>query len=421
MPPGACARQIRALVYVPGVREATEGRSKKTGRWSSDYDLNALYNAVADVARVAEPDFPESVSQRKWDDSRAAGGHPTAPSARQITSRLRLGWEDVKRIALDPCRSIEQTGAGLSKTSNKEERKRTPREIHYGLHLVARTLGRRSFSVLEYDRTRDELIAEERRRLGEQAILPKLLPTAYQITNSLAAGQQWNDALVSVGLEPHEQAVAKTALPLAEAFDVFVDTFEFRPTRNDLDWLRQQFGVSIAKIPVGKPWAELEAEFVNARAERGDETPAARMPKSQRQGTTIPEEVLAKLPRRTVKGKNTYEVCAGALVEYLESLGSDQRPTLHHYQQVAPAKGWPSSARITQHALWSEMLDAARQLRQTGQLPSIESVRRAKPSGRDAQLSDDEAEAASASQSSSTTGSNDANAGSSRKQSRKAA
>lgn len=354
---------------------ASDNRSKKTGRWASTYDRNALFKLVADVARFAVARDPHSISQRLWDDSRAAAGHATAPSARQITTRLKLAWEEVKRIALDVDRSVEQTAAGLSNPNKKEERTRTPRELHYGLNRIAQELDRRSFNRLEYERTRSELILKERRQLGDQAVLARLIPSLNQIDATVPDGQDWDATLVSVGLEPYEQPPpAKTALTLQEAFNIFVDVFDARPSRADLDWMRARFGVSIEKFPVGTPYAQLEAVFIADRTRRGLETPTASMTAAARKTATIPVAVVAKLPTRKVKGSVSYEDCVKALTEYLRELRAQERPSQRHYKQQAPANGWPSWSTITRFAPGPAMLDAARALLQTGELLPLESV-----------------------------------------------
>jgi hypothetical protein len=334
----------------------------KSGKFKSRYDRNALFPLVADVCRFVNPDEPESVSQPDFDTSRSAAGHPHAPSGRAIYGRLKRPWEEIKRIALDPARSVAHSEGAAHRV---DSRKLATEEVHFALNRVARELGLRAFGFFEYARGRMTMIAADKRRHGEQGVIERLLPTAHQILHQFGS---WNEALAAASLEPYTQVRGKKAISMAEAYDLLIELTGAAPKRGAFNELRSRFGISIAKTPPAATWSEAEQEIRERRAESGLETPTARrITKAEWDALEIPAELLDSLPRKRDKGYWTYERCLLALADYLDSPSAE--PGLGKYQTLSAGNDdWPSSSRITQHANWTAMIAAARHLRETGEI-----------------------------------------------------
>lgn len=361
---------VRHPAGIPSSRMATTDTDRaKSGKFKSRYDKNALYPLVADVCRFVNTDEPESVSQPDFDRSRAAAGHPNAPSARAIYGRLKMPWEEIKQIALDPARSVAHTEGAAHRV---DSRKLAPEEIHFALNRVARELGLRTFGFFEYARCRMTLIAADKRRHREQGVIEGLLPTAHQIFHQCGS---WNDALATAGLDPYTQVRGKKAISIEEAYDLVIELTGAAPERGAFNQLRSLFGISIAKTPSASTWPEVEQEIRKQRAERGLETPETKLvTKAEWEALEIPPELLDALPRKRDKGYWTYERCLLALADYLQSPGA--APGLGKYQTLSAGRDeWPSSSRITQHATWTAMIAAARHLLQTGEILPLEKVK----------------------------------------------
>lgn len=352
-------------------------RGKRSGRFESLLDPVARLRAIAEVARSVDPVEPEAVSQRRWDLGRASAGYAEAPSARQMCQALKISWADALRLALDENRNLTQTVAGITKA---DERKWSERELHYALHLVARELGKTSFTSNEYERTCDKLIRRDRGRNAQHAILERLLPTWRQIIHSVGEKGTWNDALASVGLEPFIQdRTERTALSVGEAYDLFIELTggQAAPTRTQLDYLRKRWGISVARISkTPGSWAEIEKQLVANRAEQGLKTPRKRLTHAEVKAIEVPEDVLETLPR--VKGKERwpYDKCVMALAEYLRELPAGTSASEHHYQTVSVNRDWPSASTVIRKAPWGVMIDAARFLLLTGELIPLERAKR---------------------------------------------
>jgi|GEM_PF-3155640 len=334
----------------------------KSGKFKSRYDKNALYSLVADVCRFVDPEEPEEVSQPDFDRSRAAAGHPNAPSARAIYGRLKKPWEEIKRIALDPTRDVNQT---IALNSRADARKLNPEEIHFALNRVARELEAKTVSFFDYVRMREKLIAKDKRRNGEVGILETLLPTAHQIENTCGS---WQDALGQAGLEPYAQpGGVKSGLTISEAYDLIVDLTGKAPRRASFDQLRSRFGISITKTPPAATWPDVEREIRENRVARGLETPEATLiTRAEWDAVEIPEERLDTLPRKRDKGHWTFERCLCSLVEFLDTPGVDH--TWRSYMKICPQHDWAPASAITRHATWGPMIAAARHLRDMGEI-----------------------------------------------------
>jgi hypothetical protein len=353
----------------------TENDRAKSGKFKSRYDRNALFPLVADVCRFVDPDEPESVSQPDFDKSRAVAGHPHAPSGRAIYGRLKIPWEEIKQIALDPTRDVNQT---LAMKGREEARKLNTEEIHFALNRIARELGVRTVSFFDYVRTREKLIAKDERRNGEGGILATLLPTAHQIENQSGT---WQDALAASGLEPYVQGgSSKKGLSIAEAYDLVIELTGRAPRRASFDQLRSRFGISIAKTPPAADWPEVEREIREQRAARGLETPESTLiTKAEWDALEIPEERLELLPRKRDKGHWTYERCLLGLVEFLETPGVEH--SWRSYMKICPDHDWPPASAITRHTTWGPMIAAARHLRETGEILPLDQIKKAAAAG----------------------------------------
>ena len=340
-------------------------RDKRSGKFSSSYDDLGLFDLVAAVARHANPAAPEKVSQPKWDAARAPAGYPDAPTARAIYGRLKMPWPEILATALSDSRNVEQT---LSAVRRVDKRKLTAEEVFYGLARVARELDRRSFSFYEYLRTRSELVAADRRRNGEEAVLDQVMPTAEQILNEYE--DDWNTALTAHGFDPFTQPPGKRAMTIQEAFDLLVELTGKVPQRPSFDEFRARYGVSIEKFAAGTTWVELEPQLRAKRAARGLGTPTVKLELADWDTIEIPDVALDGVERRIVKGHWTYERILLALTDYLALPGIT--PSQRDYLSRRKQHGWPVLRAIQRFGSWNEMLDRAREMLRTGEIPPVE-------------------------------------------------
>ena len=80
-------------------------------------------------------------------------------------------------------------------------------------------------------------------------------------------------------------------------------------------------------------------------------------------------------PRAKPPIRWTYERILHALVEYLASVPAGTNPTQHDYGARAAKNGWPAVFTVQNQAKWSLMIEAARWLRETGEIVSLDLLR----------------------------------------------
>lgn len=162
-------------------------RRKDNGQAASAYSERALYDVVADVIRYVSPGRPEAVTQRAFDRSRAAAGHPQAPSARAICMRLgskgaSMSWARLRRHALaDDLHKDRSYSKHRGQDIGPEM---DVRHLVFALKWAAREAEQASLTPDDYEDTRRELLRRDR-RMGRyrdhDSLLPGLLPSKGQI------------------------------------------------------------------------------------------------------------------------------------------------------------------------------------------------------------------------------------------------
>jgi hypothetical protein len=154
---------------------------------------------VADVCRHVSPADPRSVSQSGFDGARGDAGHPRAPSARQIATRLRLPWQGVKDLALDPKRSVDR--AVGRRTGKQSETWITDDVCIAALRTVAAGIGKDvPLTIARYEVEAERMLADDRRRYvhGRRLVMPNVDQIEWRLG-------PWPQALVRAGLTPPVQ------------------------------------------------------------------------------------------------------------------------------------------------------------------------------------------------------------------------
>lgn len=252
------------------------------GRFASVYDTLELYGVVRDVALVASPEEPTSVSEAAWDVARKRSSPPNAPSARAIRARLAgaerrsFPWRELLELVFDESRDPERVHALRARVAADGEL--DERHVYYALRRAAGELGRKTLAPDAYVRVREELIARarQRRRGSSKGVAPayqftaRLLPTVGQVER--IAGD-WDRALELAGLESrpeHGARVRKRGMPIAEALDRFADEADGWFCRREqlLEYARDR-GITVAAREPGVVWREYVAAAKALRDARG--------------------------------------------------------------------------------------------------------------------------------------------------------
>jgi hypothetical protein len=355
---------------------ATTTRERRTdGTFSTAYDASGRYELVREVAEAANSRNPRSTTQRQFDDARATAGHPDAPTARAICMSLKIGWTALLEIVFSDERNTPMSAAAHNRAWMNVP---SEEEIYFALRFAAMRHDVKTLSYAEYEKWRDELVAADKRRHGNESVLEQALPRAGRIWN--ACGKDWNYALTVAGLAVRGAVKHQYSIALDDIYDAFVRWTGARPQGwLTLDRLAQMLSVPMSRKLGRKPFPQVEKSIISRRKKAGLATPKQVMNMGEAKKLPLPDDLLAatgadaRTPRKP-KRDWTYETVLGCLAEYVKTLPAGARASQHDYQARRKGKQWPAVRKIQEYAPWSAMLAAARALAQTGVITPIEEL-----------------------------------------------
>jgi hypothetical protein len=354
--------------------------ARTDGRFTSSLGEDRLMELLRDTARTTNPDDPERLSQRAFDQAaptvaRSKGWEPP-PSARAIYMRFKSkatkserpvsSWRALVARSLADKANPVMTAAAVTRRE-PHENSIDEALIYYALRRVAAHLGRTP-SPDEYDQGCRELIADERRH-RRPPILETTLPSSGQILH-YAGGSGWDGACSLAGLEPREVPLGHVGADFVKLAWHYYESKEKLPhSKEELRRYAKELGV-LAPERENRQIAELIRDLRKARAERGWRTPEREPAASERLSPDERAALLAGAGR--LRPAWRLETALAALQEYLDAYeGSGVRLTQKHYVQARRGRPWPTLralGRVGESAAipgWRAWLDEARKRRRT--------------------------------------------------------
>jgi len=356
---------------------------------TATHDNETLLRLVAGVARFAADDprwrvgVPERVSMRtfnaaKVDFDRGRGlNDPTTDAERTPTANavvMRFNEQSTRRIAW-----AEVLGAALRRDPTmwlsavrraEAVRPVAPHELAFALRYVASRLGVTTLTRAAYRAGRDDAVAEDIARNGEDALLDRLLPTLNRIDGQM----RWAAALDIAGLRttaprrpaasrPRPATGANGGLPIAQAvahYAALNGAWPSYPTL--LAWARDT-GFAMQDRPTGG-WKLVIAAARELLADAGLEPPAGEGPKPLGKGKRLsyryPLAGIPGAPTRStdpVRASDHEELCVLALRLWLAERGESSRDDYIRWQVDS---GWPAASRFDQHGGFKALRTRAR-------------------------------------------------------------
>lgn len=327
------------------------------GRFRSKYLNGQLSKIVGEVALKVRPNDPHKLTQSQFDNNVGGAGYPDCPTARQIATRLKRPWAEVVEVAVDPKRSEKRTQQ--AKTREEPMKHVTDRQVFFSLRRVARARGEDSFTEGEYTETREQLLAEDRRRWRYGGVLDETLLTGSQIVNY--TDKDWNAALKLAGLKPHEAAVVP-GMPIVEAIHLYVlSTGLMAPNIGELRRMARQLKIALRDLSreyeaTGKRWADLVADYEAWCASQGISVPTKKPSRNQKPAFNPPAGALTGVTPARRKAW-TEDDCIDALIDFVNDWPGSSDPTQKQYQQMAKGnRDLPSASTLQRFGL---SIDAA--------------------------------------------------------------
>lgn len=350
-------------------------------RFQTAYRDDELLGVVREVALVADPDNPVSVSTRRWDRTREDAGHPDAPSARQIVTRLNatgrrvIGWPRIVELAFEEDPDARRQGLTVA-SRRPEQAHLTVRHLEVAMRRAATHLGRRCFGPDAYTTAVEAVVAALPAASREHTA--GLFPTVGQIER-ITRGEElpvkpgetaWDRALMLAGLEPRtpvEKSSRKDALEPEQIIELYASLTGRLPklgTARDFA-AHNRVAMRAPKPDSAAGWETCLDAYRARLVAEGREVPAD--PIKIPRGTPpldIPEEIRATLPAAYQRGhwQENPDAMIAAMADYLQTLGPRQKPTTADYRaKQRGRREWPSLGQITiYHGRFDDLVKKAR-------------------------------------------------------------
>ncbi len=326
---------------------------RKAGRFRARYrDEELLW-----LVRIALEHHHEAgiagLSRSDYERLRTAIGHPAAPSAKRIATRLGLPWSEVVELALNEQRDVPRTlgrrGAaprGAAATVRDRERALS------ALASVATRLGVKKLSAMAYDAERERIAIESHRAAT--------LPTSWQIARLY--GKSWTAATRDAGLAPGGRG-RRPGIALSDAAELCLHTTGALPTYAELCRFARANYVTIVRAGNSNSnWSTALSDLRARRDADGLWTPTR--PPAKRDRPDYDAPILTSTPRALGRTFWSTEECVRGLIAFLDWLADNgeagDAATQRRYNRWSaghPEHPWGKT--IIDHGGFTALLDQA--------------------------------------------------------------
>ena len=293
------------------------------------------------------------LSRSDYERLRTAIGHPDAPSAKRIATRLGLAWSEVVELAQSEKRDVPRTlgrrGAaprGAAATALDRERALS------ALASVATRLGVKKLSAMAYDAERERIAIESHRAAT--------LPTSWQIARLY--GKSWTAATRDAGLAPGGRG-RRPGVALSDAAELCLHTTGALPTYAELcRFARANYLTIVRAGNSDSNWSTALSDLRTRRDADGLWTPTR--PPTKRDRPDYDAPILTSTPRALGRTFWSTEECVRGLIAFLDWLADNgeagDAATQRRYNRWSaghPEHPWGKT--IIDHGGFTALLDQA--------------------------------------------------------------
>jgi hypothetical protein len=197
------------------------------------YSNSELLMLVRQVALVASPDAPKTVSQRTFNAVRGRVVEEGCPEAAYLVKRLRGPWREVLALAF-----ADEKNSLLSLANRGEANYADKATCVAALQLVARRLEINTLRPAQYEHAREELLRERRGRHRQELL--ERLPSA-----GVVDAKGWDELLAFAGLRPRTLDVRYTGIATSRAVERFLEAQGRLPSLRELRRFARERGLSL--------------------------------------------------------------------------------------------------------------------------------------------------------------------------------
>lgn len=317
------------------------------GRFESPHDPTVLLVIAREVLNAADPERPESVSQRRYDETRVAIGHGATPRADKLASRWRVSWATFREHALN----ASDPGQALAISGKQQVRRVLTRaEAVSAVARVAASLRVDRMQPHDYEVGRRALNARAAARHKHGAHLTPL-PSGGNIARAF----KWHEIAAEAGIVTSREA--RPVLARWQAVVAFVEHYGFQPRGEEVRWLGRHHGIQLV-IHTAEPHRQAITTAQEHFNQLGRWFPPTRYgfkPPEGWESYGDDSEALAALaeqhPRqRTSKEGWTLDELRVVFSRAFDAIGPGERLTVERYRGLPKDDGFPSVKTIARCA-----------------------------------------------------------------------
>lgn len=331
-----------------------------------------LLRAVREVAALASPSRPESVTQRAFDAAKTgSSSHAGLPAARQIAEQLDLSWPETLAAAHDSeDRQAHKLGAKARGPTSLDWL--TEEHVAGVLQLVSGRLSANTVSAAAYEAECEKLLCADRARWFHGGNL--LLPTPRQIAHRFGS---WDAALLRAGLQlPHERTPRlrpKPAPSFPDLMERFHREYGIQPTAKALQEFARGNGIPYPD-PRRVRFSDGLKEWLAQRRANGDPAPKVEKRRPGRVpggGRPAPRpdysrEVGAARPGEQRLGEHrqskwSRDDCVASVARYLEAAAGSRSTQRGYTSWAAAQEDAPHRSTLELHGGWEAIRKLAQE------------------------------------------------------------
>ena len=354
-------------------------RSPESGRFArrgvrDARTLYAILRAVAEAAVADRPTAdPRKVTTRQWRDARHLcedefGYIPLPQEIRRQLAKLNgelLPFPELLALVFDESRDTKRFHTAMQAEEHIAEAM-SDHYVWYALRYVCRALDPEgivrvdaTLSPVTYERSRRQLIADDKRRWKYGGHLASRLPTYRQIADY--AGDDWDKALEIAELAPRPKEPPRArAVPVAEAIIRFYKIVGVLPTRKKLERFATDYRFAMKGMPKGVIAPFLDEALVLIRERGLPEPPPYEETKRLKVTWPIPDAPEEIEAPRAVRGYTDPEIIE-TVIAFVATLGRGEAATQLRWSTFSSGQpGIPSGHVISQHGGLDALVARAR-------------------------------------------------------------
>lgn len=228
----------------------------------TQYSDTDLVHAVTTGCKLANPNSPETTSQRQFDQVRATSGIK-CPFAADIAKRLKFSWPELTVLVFDETRNPLHS-IGSRRRNRETEGGEGFEHCVEAVRTAAASIGRNDIKLDDYEQWRYQLMSKSRGQRRDE--LEVRFPVYTQVRRL-----GWDKVAAAAGLQFVDERAKRRGVKYVDGMERFLRHHGYLPTDRELLAYAKEEGFALGNRT--KSIKVLQGDLFFRRRERGLWTP----------------------------------------------------------------------------------------------------------------------------------------------------